>query len=59
MDSLEATLDKISSYHQFPEFASEKSFQKLFSADISFGKKTNKVKIIENEYSALEKLFND
>ncbi|MCE8167860.1 MAG: hypothetical protein I3273_04620 [Candidatus Moeniiplasma glomeromycotorum] len=59
-DSLEATLDKNNSYHLFPEFDNNKSFEEIFSPlSCRFGKKTNQERIKEVDYALLETLFNE
>ena len=59
-DSLEATLDKNSSFHLLPVFQTSKSFQKLFPRETTcFGKKTNQKKISETDYNLLKELFNE
>jgi len=59
-DSLEATLDNKNDHHLFPEFSQDKTFKDFFAPTSSyFGKKTNQKLISENDYSLLEKLFQE
>ena len=59
MDSLEATLDKNSSYHLFPEFNKCQEFGGLFDKQMIFGKKTNQEEIKDNDCDLLKKLFSE
>jgi hypothetical protein len=44
----------------FPEFNQDKSFKDFFAQENSyFGKRTNQKLISENDYSLLEKLFQE
>jgi hypothetical protein len=58
VNSLEATLDNDISFHLFPVYNDNQSFEELFDFNLIFcGKKTDKKKIGGASYSDLRKLF--